>query len=488
MKKKKISKIITLALASMLLLSTFPFFGGCKVKAPDYSQSNTNINLYALYGPTDGRKSGGRLMGDGTDQRTLERYQEYKDAGFNILIIENEAAYSGQEWSTSATKKVMDMCFEVGLDVIVHDTRLFRMCRSTDGKVVPLIGQTFNGVKIKTQDDLNEVVGEYMKDYAKHPAFYGVYVMDEPVDEEMPNCLMTVKAIKAVSPDAFIHLCLQTSTMQDFIPEYAEQGWTDLVYDNYHAMYDRVTQVDVNHYVEGVDKKKVGNNFIGGLEYSANLAREKNMRLGTVTLQNFGGGTASHNGATNYGWRTIDEVDMRYGVYVSLAYAPQYLVWFHYWASRYSTEPENPVSSWMDEYGNKVWYDEGKKLNEQILKYGKVLSHFVFQGAHYYTSDRRLPNYYQVENDYEVKGATADITDGEMILSELYDAEKGQTGYFIVNSKAPYERKDLTATVKFSGKKRAVVYKNGDPEIVTLKNGKLKVSLDCADGIFVLPF
>ena len=472
---------------------TFSAFAGCTNsdirKYPDYSDSTSNIKLYALYGPSDGRKSGGRLMGDGTDFRTKERYQEYKDAGFNILIIENEAAYRGQEWSTCDTKMVMDLCFEVGLDVIVHDVRLYNMVRVNNAPAPNLIGQTYNGIKIKEQADLNAIVGEYMKDYMKHPAFYGVYVLDEPVSEEMPNCLMVVNAIKAVDPNAFIHLCLQTSTMEEHIGEYAKQGWTDLVFDTYHAMYDRKNPlVGGNKYNEKTDTKTVGSNFIGGLEMSANYARENGLTFSAVTLQSFGGTEDCHNGATNYGWRTIDEVDLQYGVYVSLAYAPDYLCWFHYWASRYSPSVADPVSSWIDEFGNKVWYDEGKKLNEEILKYGKVLSNFTFQGAHYYSDLRRLPKYYQVDNEYTVKGAKVLDIKGEMILSELYDAQKKVKGYFITNSKAPFERKGLTAEVSFPGRKYAVVYKKGNPEIVVLENGVLNVDLECADGILVLPY
>ena len=484
---KNIKKILSIVLALAFSLSTLV---GCApsgdiTKYPDYSDSTTNINLYALYGPSNGKKTGGAIMGDGTDFRTKERYQEYKDAGFNILIIENEAAYRGQEWSSCDTKMVMDLCFEVGLDVIVHDVRMWELAKLTK----PIIGQTINGTKIKKQEDLNEVFAEYMKDYMKHPAFYGIYVMDEPTDEEMPNCLMVVQAIKAVDPNAFIHLCLQTSTMQDYMYDYAEKGWTDLVYDNYHAMYDRKDpSIGGPKYNPETDTKTVGTSFIRGLDMSANMAREYNLKLSAVSLQTFGGTESCHNGATNYGWRNVDEIDMKYSVYVSLAYAPDYLVWFHYWASRYTFVVDDPKCTWIDEFGNKVFYDEGKKLNEEILKYGKVLSHFTFQGAHYYTDAKRLPKYYQLDNEYTVKGATVNTIKGEMILSELYDGEKQVKGYFITNSKAPFERQGLTATVTFPGCNYAVVYKKGEPEIVRIKNGVMSINLDCADGILVLPY
>ena len=114
---KKIAKTLCVALSIMFFTSVF---SGCKKQAmayPDYSDSTTNFNLYAFYGPADP----GHKNGNGVDFRTKERYQEYKDAGFNILLIENEAAYDGQEWETSVLHPLLLQALYHALLVSCHN-------------------------------------------------------------------------------------------------------------------------------------------------------------------------------------------------------------------------------------------------------------------------------------------------------------------------------------------------------------------------------
>ena len=499
---KRLSKILSVLLSAIMLTAAF---SGCSQGAmdyPDYSTSTQNFNLYAFYGPSKGTRQGGVPMGDGTDMRTKERYQEYKDAGFNILLIENEAPYSGEEWSTSDCKRVMDICFEIGLDVIVHDTRFYRLATNE----TPIIGQTINGIKIKTQEDFNQVAAEYMKDYMKHPAFYGIYVIDEPFDEKMANCAMITTAIKSVNPDVYVHTCLMTGQAQDYIDgekgKFIDSGWVDLVYDSYHALFTREEKSKPGYYDPDEDIDRQNPSYISTLDKFARLSKKYDMNFTAVTLQSYGG---DYNGADQSGWRNTDEIDMRYAAYVTMAYAPNNMVWYHYWSCPYGEQ--KPIdSAWIDQYGNKLWYDVGKQINTEMLDIGSTLSHFDFVAGNYYADKDRMPYYYTFANgskrsEFQKQGYSVAYTTpisgasvvnnsltGEMLLTQLYDEDKDVTGYFITNTKDPKAREGMTATVKFDNCKFAVVYKKGVPEIVKLKRGTLRVSLDCADGIFVLPY
>ena len=137
--RKKWSKIASIALS---IISFSSIACGCangdKTQYPNYFNSTENIKMYAFYGPGNGLYRDGTPMGDGTDMRTKERYQEYKDCGFDILLLENEAAYRGEDWETSKVKEIMDIAFEVGLDVVVFDTRIWQLAV----KGGSLIGQT----------------------------------------------------------------------------------------------------------------------------------------------------------------------------------------------------------------------------------------------------------------------------------------------------------------------------------------------------------
>ena len=87
-------------------------------------ENGKGIDIFAYYGPGDGKYSDGSIMGDGTDFRIKERYIEYKNCGFDILLLEDEACYNGEDWQTSKIKEIMDICHEIGLRVIVLDRRI----------------------------------------------------------------------------------------------------------------------------------------------------------------------------------------------------------------------------------------------------------------------------------------------------------------------------------------------------------------------------
>ena len=70
---------------------------------------NPRMDLYAYAPPTaffftaDGIKS--PVI---QDFRTVERYQEYQECGFNVLFAQTSAAYTGEDWETCDAKAVMD--------------------------------------------------------------------------------------------------------------------------------------------------------------------------------------------------------------------------------------------------------------------------------------------------------------------------------------------------------------------------------------------
>jgi sugar phosphate isomerase/epimerase len=109
-------------------------------KIPDYSNCTKEIDLYAFYGPSDGKYMNGTPMGDGTDFRVKERYQEYKDCGFDILLLLGNDTYNGEEFETSDLKMNLELCAKVGLKAIVHDKRLHDLSMQEHS----LIGKEFD--------------------------------------------------------------------------------------------------------------------------------------------------------------------------------------------------------------------------------------------------------------------------------------------------------------------------------------------------------
>ena len=53
------------------------------------------------------------------DFRTVEKYREYKDCGFNILFMQGTASFDGKDWANSDTKRCMQYAVEAGLDKVI---------------------------------------------------------------------------------------------------------------------------------------------------------------------------------------------------------------------------------------------------------------------------------------------------------------------------------------------------------------------------------
>ena len=84
-----------------------------------YLEENKDLkfNFYSYSPPNDGHwYIDGKEYYVGQDFRTVERYKEYKDIGFNILFSAFSAKYYyGDNWETSTLKMVMDRAYEAGI-------------------------------------------------------------------------------------------------------------------------------------------------------------------------------------------------------------------------------------------------------------------------------------------------------------------------------------------------------------------------------------
>ena len=445
-------------------------------KIPDYSKCTKDIDLYAFYPPSDGKYMNGTPMGDGTDFRVKERYQEYKDCGFNVLLLENEAPYRGEEWETSKAKEIMDIAHEIGLRVIVYDERIFHLAISTP---YGLYGKVHKGTLLKDQDDVNALVAGYMKDYSLHPAYYGVYLMDEPNLALIPNVCQINKAIRTCCPKSFVHMCLMGGEASSNITRQImdEYGVKDLCFDDYMWQY-----------LETFENKRMNRMYFYKLEQLAQLCAQTDRKFASCTLQCFGGTfSGAYNGARGIGFDQQDEEKLRYQAYATMAFCPDKLMYFHYWASKYSGDVDS--TSIMDAYGNKQLYNEVKELNQEIRALGKVLVNFKFKGVHFYMNDRTPYYYILTANDFTLQGVQVEVKENPAVLvSELYDKERDTTAYMLFNATQPQKRETANFAITFEGKENAIVYTRGIPTTVALKDGKMEVALPSTEGILVIPY
>ena len=85
----------------------------------DPKNKEKNINIYAYRPPTDGRIKIQGVYFQGEDYRTVERFEEYKECGFNTVLSQTPGNYAGEPWEDSRAKYVLELCEKVGIHKVI---------------------------------------------------------------------------------------------------------------------------------------------------------------------------------------------------------------------------------------------------------------------------------------------------------------------------------------------------------------------------------
>ncbi len=177
---KKILKAMTLILATIITATSL---FACSentglpenyTKLPDYSTKGKYYEFSACSGPMNGTFTiDGEKVQLGPDQRNVEGYTTFLDAGFNIVYLSGTASTFGPTFEESECKRAMVAAYEAGAKkIILHDQRIWSLSELGDD----IIG-TSKGYA--TFDDLVDQVKVYMSEYIEQDGFYGITLRDE---------------------------------------------------------------------------------------------------------------------------------------------------------------------------------------------------------------------------------------------------------------------------------------------------------------------
>ena len=75
-----------------------------------------------------------------------------------------------------------------------------------------------------------------------------------------------------------------------------------------------------------------------------------------------------------------------------------------------------------------------------------------------------------------------------LLVTELYDANNEQYGYFVVNASNPAFSNELVVTLDFGDYENAQIYQNCTIVDAKTEDGKVKVYLGTGRGAFVMPY
>lgn len=502
-------KIISSLLSILIVLFCFSFLGCEKeghstvddpyfANAPKYEQNDSSFSRFAYGAPSngyyflDGVKYSGKLdeNGDNVSFQTYEKFKEYKDCGFDIILFRSNDAYNGEDFDSSNLKLLLDLSEQVGLKAIIYDSRLHNLSQ-TEGGVVGAEKE------YATQDDLNAFVGDCLKDYSKHSAFYGVLLRDEPNYKMFKAIGEVTNAVKAYKDDTFVMCNLYPlSDSFDTMKFYCESPEDAIsAYKTYINTYLEETGNDYimcDSYPMAVSsgKSTLKPLHLAGAQIMAEIAKEQGKEVYLV-IQSC---SWSNNGIRKT--RAITEEDLYWQWYTSLGFGIKKIAYYTYLrreGNQTTGEYFDDGTSFMSSSGELTpVYTWAKNVHEKMDKLNSVISNFEYVGVNYFLSQPTPCSYSflgGVEQSNFANIENCDVSSSSILMIfEMYDKTKEQYGYLIINACDPYFESTLTANIKFSSSQAVSIYNKGENSQSMLKDGVYSVSLSSGQAVFVLPY
>ncbi len=497
-------------------------------KDSDYSdEAAVELDRYAYSGPSHGQWTidGVKQEENVVDYRTVEQYNQYKNAGFNILLAQDTINVSVGSWATDG-KLVMDKAAAAGLKVILTDGRLQNL-----SEPVTISGTTVNGTawaigegaRFSNQASLDAYVMSCLSLYKDHPAFYGVMLGDEPSYQNAYCYGQVYQSIKRVMPECYVQYNLNPMQHNNYnMIKYWYDGstpnstptaaQTEAAYKNYviafldamgtdYIQYDDYPFKSSTEKILGIFERTepyIDPTALRNIQMVAEIAKERGLAVKVVTqscLMRSGGPDG------NVVIRQVTEDDARWLNNYLMGFGVKQISYFTYW-----TKSANSNSGeWFDDGGAFVKRDGTTTALYNIMKtimannteFAKTISHFDYNASKVVTSSYKFADEHIVWGTLTsgsfkwVTGATT--TTDATLVTELYDEEKYNYMYMVMNTIDPNEKngnsKDTTQsiTVTFdSSVTEFYVYDQSGNR--TLQTGNTyTVSLTAGQAVYLMP-
>lgn len=395
-------------------------------------ESSKQFPLYGYSGPHSGNWNlDGVNYFTGEDFRNVKRFKEYKDAGFNRIMLAYDTKYEGEPWETSKTKKALDDCASVGIkEVMFFDLRIVSLTW-IDGGIV--------GENKKFADDksLDRYVADCIKPYKDHPSFFGLVLGDEPPYRRFASYGDVFRSIKRIAPEIYLHCNLLPLTTLAFANKAFPEGGT--LFDRYEKYLDSfITETGCDYIMYDqypfCSVWTVRNYFFKGLQIAIDLCKRRNIKLCFVAQSC---GVLANQSRYMY---MPDEKQLCYQLNLLLGFGVKDLGYFTYW-SKQDNNTKGEVfpdgEACMTRNGEKTpTYYQIQKLNDYVKTLTPLLLSFEYEKTFCKIIRVGTEMSYLDHIKSETLEDIADITSdfGAVIASKSINKNTGERLYFITNA------------------------------------------------------
>ncbi len=305
---------------------------------------------------------------------------------------------------------------------------------------------------------LNKVLSG--NDYSSK-AFKGYFLQDEP---SLSNISYTYEAVKSFkkysSAEPFVNLL--PGGLKDFY------NGKDKRYENY-----------INYYFENIapltgfvsfDDYVLNDNGISVTHLvNLNMLAQK-CKTGGYDLRTFI--RASENSSNGHRAITCAE-DLSFQIYANLAFGATDVSYFTYGGL---VDKQTLTATALALYA--------KKVNREILSFGKEYRSFKWSGVTYYDYGEQNEAFALLGSSGSVRGVSSIVSTGDALMGAF---EKGENNaYIVMNYADPISGGRTQTRIIFENATHAVVYKNGLRVVRKLNNGKLTLDLKAGEGTFII--
>ncbi len=425
----------------------------------------------------------------------LATLQAYKDAGMTVYMPQSSAIYDvyNDVWKTCDTKRVLDLCQQVGLKAIITDSFLWDKSTRTSS----LIG---NGATWATMEALTARVKEVMSAYVDHPAFYGVMLADEPSYTQVTAYGEIYRAIKAAYPDVYVQYNLLPMTKNlgsrygANVPALGNGNLTETQRESYFRAYLEMfidaTGADYVMYDQyPLNDGSIYETYLAGLQVAAELCKEKGIELRVVT-QTMKFSTSSNTS------RSLDEQDLYWLNNTLAGFGVKGITYFTYF-----TKTSNNAETFHDGYsfvnsdGSKTAvYASMQKITAELQKLAPVILPYDYNALAVYkgtqSSKEKCDHFGGIDNAEFVK-LSVSVDKEVALVTELKNAADGYM-YMVQNIADPDcscsgASKTQKATLTFAkGVSKITVYRKGLASEVVLSGNTYSVTLAAGEAVYIV--